>query len=215
MVAAASGSTSTRAKGTMTDRGEALARPGAMPVITAALGGFLILLDDPRAPDASGPRSGAEALGRGAAPRTILERRIIKTRIIITDAPTTSGRATAALQAPRARPLLRAGRCRAGGARPGRAGRSSACARAGACHEDVMTAAGTEYDTSFRCMGSDVRLLIGEPVGARPAEPRRRRRHRAHFPGVLRRPPVALQARQRAVAPEQRSPLRWFPPRIS
>ena len=42
---AASGSTSTRARGTMTDRGEATrASPGAMPVVTAALGGFLILL---------------------------------------------------------------------------------------------------------------------------------------------------------------------------
>jgi thiamine biosynthesis lipoprotein len=28
-----------------------------------------------------------------------------------------------------------------------------------------MTASGTEYDTSFRCMGSEVRLLIGKPVG--------------------------------------------------
>lgn len=27
-----------------------------------------------------------------------------------------------------------------------------------------MTVSATEYDTSFRCMGSDVRLLIGEPV---------------------------------------------------
>ena len=118
---------------------------------------------DPRVPDAGGPRSGAQALGRGATPpSSILERRIIKTRVIITDAPSRRTRGARGRLAGLAC-CFRAGRGREGGARPGRAGRSSARPRAGPGHEDVMTF-GTEYDTSFRCMGSDVRLLIGEPV---------------------------------------------------
>jgi hypothetical protein len=74
----------------MTDRSEAPASPGAMPVLSAAFGGFLVVLTLL----ALQMRAGHDPALRpsvAATPRSsILERRIIKTRVIITDAPRAS-----------------------------------------------------------------------------------------------------------------------------
>jgi hypothetical protein len=71
----------------MTDRSEAQASPGTMPVLATAIGGFLMVL----ALLALQMRAGHDPAVRpsvAATPqRSILERRIVKTRVIITDAP--------------------------------------------------------------------------------------------------------------------------------
>jgi hypothetical protein len=75
----------------MTERGEAT-RPsrGVVPVVTAALGGFLILLTVLALQMRAGHDPALKPSVAAAPRRAILERRIIKTRVIVIDAPKAS-----------------------------------------------------------------------------------------------------------------------------
>jgi hypothetical protein len=75
----------------MTDRGEATRTSGsAIPVVTAALGSFLILLTILALQMRAGHDPALKPSVAAAPQPSILERRIIKTRIIVTDAPRAS-----------------------------------------------------------------------------------------------------------------------------
>lgn len=80
----------------MTDRGEAT-RPSrsAVAVVTAALGGFLILLTVLALQMRAGHDPALKPSVAATPQRTILERRIIKTRVIVIDAPKASAGVTA------------------------------------------------------------------------------------------------------------------------
>jgi hypothetical protein len=71
----------------MTDRSETPASPSKMPVLTAALGGFLIVLTLLALQMRAGHDPALKPSVAAPPQRSILERRIVKTRIIITDVP--------------------------------------------------------------------------------------------------------------------------------
>jgi hypothetical protein len=93
---------STKPKGTMTDPSEAPVSSGAMPVLTAALGGFLIVLTILALQMQAGHDPALKPSAAATPQRSILERRIIKTRVIITEAPRANAGVPAGLPAPSA-----------------------------------------------------------------------------------------------------------------
>jgi hypothetical protein len=92
----------------MTDRSEAPASPGMMPALTAALGGFLILLTLLALQMRAGHDPALKPSAAATPQRSILERRIVKTRVIITDAPEPSSGEPASVPAASAPVAVRA-----------------------------------------------------------------------------------------------------------
>ena len=156
-------------------------RPGLLAVGAWSLAAFVVVLALLVVQMRVGrdPALGARpAAALAPAPRRVLVRRVIVKRVVVDEVHDAEERG-------RERPAAHGGRGPAGlSTRPRARSRSGPCAGSRARprpagDQDVMT----DHELTFRCMGTDVRLV---------APDRRRPRRRARVAGVLRRTPVAL-----------------------